>query len=927
MTGLRTLQAKFILGLLPVVVVVSVLFSAIFGVQNYRQMRQSLVAKQRILPEVYSVALAALSSNFEQKSIRRVIGSLALDPDVAQATVLDDEDTVLAQIDVVKLAPNEPGKLIEQLIVDDTKDGRLNIKGKIKVLFHERALDNSIRAGLTRDVSLVLLLVSAMVLAALAANRIIIGRPLERLLRSIRTADEQHIREPVSWSSRDEIGRVIDAYNQMLERLVRDEAALEQRTVELTRSVAELRVLADVGQAVNSTLDPKRVLSTIVEHAVKIAGAEAGTIYEFNSAAGAFEPRANYGVGAEMMTALEGSHIGMEDSIIGRAAMQRTPLQVADIRGDGDVTLRAVLVEAGIRALLAVPMLREGTVIGALSIRRRTEGEFAPSVVTLLQTLASQSVLAIENARLFQQIRTKSAELASASEHKSQFLANMSHELRTPMNAIIGVSEMLLEDAREFDRADEIEPLERILRAAQHLLALINDILDLSKIEAGKMDLNLEPVPLQPLIDDVATTMRPIAQKNGNVIEVSCAEDVGVAVADPMRLRQALLNLTSNAAKFSSQGTIRIDGRRVATDDTEWVVIDVADNGIGMTEPQVQRLFQDFVQADASTTRKYGGTGLGLAISQRFCRMMGGDITVVSAVGKGSTFTVRIPAAGVNGSKLPSRPARAEAVPRLQTARTEAPVLVIDDDATVRQLMVRHLEREGFEVVTADNGITGLALARDLHPSAITLDVMMPELDGWTVLSALKGDPALSDIPVVLVSIVDDKHRGYMLGATDYLVKPVDRDKLVSTLRALCGSDAGRLLLIEDDEDTRLVIAQTMEREGWTVTQAANGRIGLERLAEMRPDAVLLDLMMPDMDGFEFLEEVRQRAEWLDIPVIVITALDLSADDHRRLNGQVERVIQKSGHGPEELLLEVVASVARLVRVERPRAEAEKSSA
>ena len=610
MTALKTLQAKFILGILPVVVIVAVLFSAIFAIQNYLLMRQALITKQRVLPEVYGVALAALSSNFEQTSIKRVIGSLALDPDVAQATVLDDEDTVLAQIRVINLDTAEASKVIEQMIIDDTKAGRLNIKGKIKVVFHERALNKSTRDGVIRDASLVMLLVFAIVLAALVANRIVIGRPLERLLRAIRRAEEQHIREPVAWSSHDEIGRVIEAYNKMLERLVRDEAALGKRTDELTQSVAELQGLAAMGQAVNSTLDPEKVLSTIIAHAVEMSGADAGTIYEYTAAAAVFEPRANYGVSAEMIHALHDSRIGLGDTIVGKAALQRVPLQIPDIEKDEDIGLRAILEGAGIRAILAVPLLREDRIVGALSIRRCSPGEFSPSVVTLLQTLASQSVLAIENARLFQQIQSKSSELAAASEHKSQFLANMSHELRTPMNAIIGVSEMLLEDARDLNRADEIEPLERILRAAQHLLALINDILDLSKIEAGKMDLNLESVLLAPLIEDVATTMRPIAEKNGNRLQVDCAPELGLATADPMRLRQALLNLVSNAVKFTENGAIRLTGKRVQAGGLEWIILDVFDTGIGMTPEQLAKLFQEFVQADASTTRKYGGTGL-----------------------------------------------------------------------------------------------------------------------------------------------------------------------------------------------------------------------------------------------------------------------------------------------------------------------------
>jgi len=515
----------------------------------------------------------------------------------------------------------------------------------------------------------------------------------------------------------------------------------------------------------------------------------------------------------------------------------------------------------------------------------------------------------IENARLFTQLQEKSVQLEAASEHKSQFLANMSHELRTPMNAIIGVSEMLLEDARDLNRTDEIEPLERILRAAQHLLALINDILDLSKIEAGKMQLNIESFAVEPLVQDVVATILPIAKKNGNAVEFECADDIGILIADPMRVRQALLNLASNASKFSENGTITIRAHRRSMEGREWVDLEVSDTGIGMTSEQVSRLFQEFVQADASTTRKYGGTGLGLAISQSFCRMMGGEISVCSELGRGSTFTIHLPADPPREAS-PTAHGRALAIQSASRPANQRSVLVIDDDPTVRQLMERHLAREGFHVVTADSGAAGIAMAKEMHPSAITLDIMMPDIDGWTVLAALKGDPRLEDIPVVLVTIVDEKQRGYTLGATDYLIKPVNRERLASTLRTICGRGSGHLLIVEDDESARMLVRHGMEREGWQVEEAANGRLALAAVQAREPDAIVLDLMMPEMDGFEFLSELRRQASWRDIPVVVVTARDLSEEDHRRLNGFVSSVIQKSGQAREQLLHEVSSKLA-----------------
>ncbi|HSW32242.1 MAG TPA: ATP-binding protein, partial [Steroidobacteraceae bacterium] len=572
--------------------------------------------------------------------------------------------------------------------------------------------------------------------------------------------------------------------------------------------MAELQALGEVGQAVNSTLDLQTVLATIVTHAVRLSHADAGTIYVYDPSAEVFVPQANYGLSDEMVAALRDSRIRLGDTVVGRCATERHPVQIADLERDQHYRLFDLLRGGGFRALVGVPLLREDRVLGALVIRRRDAGEFPAAVVRLLETFAAQSVLAIQNARLFQEIQDQSRELEAASRHKSQFLANMSHELRTPLNAIIGVSEMLLEDARDFGHDDQVEPLERILRAGRHLLALINEVLDLSKIEAGKVELEIESFAVVPLVREVASTLGPAAEKNGNRIEVRCADELGTMCADETRIRQALLNLASNAVKFTERGVVTIEAEREDAESREWIVFRVSDTGIGMTPEQMGRLFQDFTQADSSTTRKYGGTGLGLAISRRFCRMMGGDITVQSEPGRGSTFTIRLPAVvkDIAAGAGTTAPPTAAALPPA-AARAGAPqVLIVDDDPTVRDLMARHLTREGFAVLTAADGIDGLEQARRLHPAAITLDVAMPGIDGWTVLAALKGDPALADIPVILVTIVEDKQRGYALGATDYLVKPVDRRRLVDSLRALCGVAIGRVLLVEDDEATRTTI-------------------------------------------------------------------------------------------------------------------------
>ena len=344
----------------------------------------------------------------------------------------------------------------------------------------------------------------------------------------------------------------------------------------------------------------------------------------------------------------------------------------------------------------------------------------------------------------------------------------------------------------------------------------------------------------------------------------------------------------------------------------DWIVFRVTDTGIGMSADQVSRLFQPFTQADASTTRKYGGTGLGLTITKRFCQMMGGDVTVETEPGRGSTFTIRLPVEVAEPASGSIASAESRAGPRLNQDST---VLVIDDDPFVRDLMKRFLGKDGFRVESAASGEEGLQIVRPLHPDAIILDVMMPGLDGWSVLSALKSDPEVADIPVIMVTIVDDKNRGYALGASDYVTKPVDRERLVATLRKYrCEQPPCPILVVEDDASTREMMRRMLAREGWAVSEAENGRSALDRVADERPEMILLDLMMPEMDGFEFITEMRKRDEWRGIPVIVVTARDLTVEDRLRLNGYVESILEKGAYTRDELLAEVRDLVAACVR-------------
>jgi signal transduction histidine kinase/DNA-binding response OmpR family regulator len=535
--------------------------------------------------------------------------------------------------------------------------------------------------------------------------------------------------------------------------------------------------------------------------------------------------------------------------------------------------------------------------------------------------LASRKLEQLTN-HLEAEVRQRTRELEdaklaaeSASRTKSQFLANMSHELRTPLNAIIGYSEMLVEEAGELGHHELVPDLRKIHTSGRHLLGLINDVLDLSKIEAGRMEMYLEPFDVAEAVREVATTIEPLVRKNGNTLELGIEPGVGTIHADQVKVRQILFNLLSNATKFTENGTVGVHAARRDGPAGERMVISISDTGIGMTHEQVGRLFQPFTQADASTTKKYGGTGLGLTITKRFAEMMGGSVAVSSAPGSGTTFVVDLPVEVREPASL-----REEAG---MAAGDEfggdgfagdgggATILVVDDDPAAREMISRTLLREGYRVITAADGDEGLRLAAEQRPALITLDVMMPVMDGWSVLSRLKADPELAEIPVVIVSVVDDRSLAFSLGATEYMTKPVDRERLGGLLRRLLGPGSdGPVLLVEDDAATRELLRRLLEKEQCTVLEAGNGREALEVAAEVAPALVLLDLMMPEMDGFAFLREFRSRPGCEHTPVVVLTAKDLTDEDRRALHGAATRILQKGHHSGAEVVDEVRRQLA-----------------
>ena len=538
---------------------------------------------------------------------------------------------------------------------------------------------------------------------------------------------------------------------------------------------------------------------------------------------------------------------------------------------------------------------------------RRADGEWRHMAVSIVPVLEEDGSVREWVGSHTDITDRKEAELAlaaakdsaeAANRAKSSFLANMSHELRTPLSAVIGYTEMLEDEAEDMGEQAMLTDLGKIKTNAKHLLGLINDVLDLSKVEAEKMDVFAEDIEVAAFTRDAAGTVETLVQRNSNELVVDIGDDLGTMRSDAVKLRQCLFNLLSNAAKFTEGGTITLGVRREASEKGDWLSFSVRDTGIGMTSEQVSRLFQRFAQADETTTRKFGGTGLGLALSRAFALLLGGDVAVESVEGQGTCFTLRVPAV------LPERTLEPDVKATLEALHgTGELVLVIDDEASQRDLMSRFLQRQGFTIRTASDGRSGVDLAKSLLPHIILLDVMMPGMDGWSVLRALKADPATSAIPVIMVSFVADPGLSITLGAADAVPKPVDWTRLKSVLDQF-RETGGDVLVVDDDADIRQRLRTVLEKNGWTVQEAGNGAEALERVAHAPPHLILLDLTMPVMDGFAFLHRLRDLPDHADIPVIVLSARDISAAEREQLV-EADQVLRKGETSMRELTEEI----------------------
>jgi len=681
------------------------------------------------------------------------------------------------------------------------------------------------------------------------------------------------------------------------------------RLFEQTQAAAEtlrrqneyLATSAEIGRLVTSTLDLGVLFDQTVnliherfnfDHAAVFILEETG----FNAVLKAATGKA----GAEMLRIQHSLPVGSR-SIVGTVTAIGNPLVVNDTSIDPVHRPNPLLPDT--RSEAAIPLRTGGRIIGAIDLQSKEKNAFTEADIAVLLILADQIAVAIDNARSYELAQQAIKEMRELDRLKSQFLANMSHELRTPLNSIIGFSRVIIKGIDGPVTDLQSQDLGAIYNSGQHLLRLINDILDLSKIDAGKMELAFDDVNICELLESVIPTVAGLIKDKPIQLVQDIAPDIPIVRADALRLRQVMLNLLSNAAKFTEQGTITVS----ATIESELngqpeVVVRVADTGAGISPEDLAKLFQPFSQVDASPTRKTGGTGLGLSISRRLVELHGGKIDVDSEVGKGSTFYFTLPLPKVADTRQKGDGRHSEKV-----------VLAIDDDAQVVGLYERFLQPQGFQVVAVTDPAQAISRAKQLKPYAITLDIMMPGKDGWAVLAELKNDPDTRDIPVIICSILEEEEKGFSLGASDYLVKPILQEDLLNALDRLNGDGSIHDVLVIDDEEKDLRLIEKILRQGQYVPVLANGgKQGWEILTNSPPQAVILDLFMPDMDGFTILGKLRTTPELADIPVIVVSGADLTAEQKKQLDDFGQELLQKGSLTEDELLSSLDRALKRI---------------
>ncbi|HAD07182.1 MAG TPA: hypothetical protein DCE76_08495, partial [Anaerolineaceae bacterium] len=685
--------------------------------------------------------------------------------------------------------------------------------------------------------------------------------------------------------------------------------ALERQRLlkEAQRRALELQAAAEIARDTTSVLSQDELLNRIVNLLRERFGFYHTAIFLVNEEGTHAVIQQASGHGAkEVMESRQKIAVGSR-SIIGKVTDTGSPVLVNNVAESPIYLPNPHLPDT--RSELGIPLRIADRVIGALDIQSNLPNAFQENELGVFQILADQIAVAIENARAYELAQKAYQEMREVDRLKSQFLANMSHELRTPLNSIIGFSRVILKGIDGPINDLQRQDLTSIYNSGQHLLGLINDVLDLSKIEAGKMELQFEEVNIADLVNSVMSTAVGLVKDKPIKLHHSVEPDLPLVIADNTRIRQVLLNFISNAAKFTDTGSITVEAKKsISPDNKPEVMVVVTDTGQGIDEKGREKLFLPFSQVDDSPTRKTGGTGLGLSISRSFIELHGGRIGLLwSEVGKGSAFYFTLPV---------QQPARQTSELKSDEilSKTEKVILAIDDDLQVIKLYERFLQTSGYKVVPLTQPKLAVEKAKSLKPFAITLDIMMPEVDGWQVIHALKNDPHTRDIPVIICSILEEEEKGFSLGAADYLVKPFLQEDLVNAVYRLNRQNRIHRILVVDDslEDQRLIQKTLTEQKNFEIFAAFDGEKALQMIHSIKPDAVILDLFMPGLDGFQLLEKIRTDSQFRNIPIIILTGADLTPEQHHQLANFSQNMLNKSYLREKDLLNHLEQALHRI---------------
>jgi signal transduction histidine kinase/CheY-like chemotaxis protein len=855
-----------------------------------------------------SAQLTAYADEFAD-SLARANIQIARDQCNSWKQSIGDRFIALGDERLVKTGARDIDTQLQSLIVADGRARYLNSARSIFSKIYEQRMPAQLRSmdmatRLSTRVSDFVVIVNILLAVFSVALGFVLTRSITTPIRLLKDGTQNIMAgkfEPIVLSRTDELGDLASDFNKMSSML--------------GSNYQRLNAYSELVTTLNSSASMQDVEKKGLEILCKHTHAAIGALYLVMRGEKALQLVSGY---ALRQNAGPGRHLAFGEGIPGQCAIEQKVLEIQDIPVSSGFVANTGLGEIVPSHILAVPVMFRDEILGVLVLG--SMNKFGDLEKEIISNSVPQLGVAITNALNFEETRNLSVEIAKRNEEldsknkeiekaykvKSDFLSSMSHELRTPLNSIIGFSSVLLGPSGDPLTPDQRMALEKVLKNGKHLLQLINDILDISKLESGRMTLSVESEDVQTVLSNCILIVEPLIQSKRLVLTQDVQQGLPSLNTDIVKVRQILVNLLSNAAKFTEKGGISI---KVSQQENGMVSFAVKDSGIGIAEKDYGRVFEEFQQVDTSNTRKYKGTGLGLPIARKLARMLGGDLVLSSVVGTGSTFTLTIPpkvpqqildaqmtpppAITKLPEPVPVKPVPSLPVPPPSAAGGVVQILSIDDDPDVIEILRQYLVPEGYSIVGALSGDEGIALAMSMKPALITLDIMMPKKDGWQVLRELKANPQTKDIPVIIHSIVDNRPLAMSLGAVDVMTKPTDPKRLLTLVQKFYQSGDKFILLVDDNLDFALACKDLLKKDGFTVKIATRGEEALKILGSSIPSMILLDLIMPGMDGFSVVRELQKSDSWKKIPVVVLTGKALTDADHKDLDPYVADYLMK----------------------------------